>query len=173
MPRHYSQPRRLPVYVIGPSIAYIPLTRGLFALVDAADAEHISRWNWIARPMSHGIYAYRGTKKNGVNKCMSMHRELTQALTPQVDHKNHNTLHNFRANLRPCTGTLNLGNTRIRGDNKTGAKGVFWDSGRQRYQARIRFKGKSMYLGRYSTASEASAVYRRKAAELFGEFALD
>lgn len=85
-----------------------------------------------------------------------------------LDHKDRIKVHNWIDNLRPATGQQNAANSSAQQRNKTGFKGVLKKRGR--FQARINFKGRSLYFGVYDTPEEAHAVYCAKAKELFGEF---
>ncbi|MCO7127838.1 AP2 domain-containing protein [Sporolactobacillus shoreicorticis] len=52
---------------------------------------------------------------------------------------------------------------KIRVDNKTGVKGVYFNKRQQRYVARIQIKNKNIYLGTFSKLEDAATA--RKAAE--------
>ena len=56
-------------------------------------------------------------------------------------------------------------------NNKSGFKGVHWNSNCCKWHAQIRIKGKQTYLGLFMTAEEAHAAYVAVAKEHFGEFA--
>jgi hypothetical protein len=83
-------------------IRYIPLTRGLFAIVDAEDYEWLSRYKWYAgsSKSSRTLYARRYSPSGVV----LMHRMIMNP--PKglvVDHINGNGLDNRRCNLHICT----------------------------------------------------------------------
>lgn len=88
-----------------------------------------------------------------------------------IDHKDRVRDNNTLANLRLATSTQNKQNLPIFRNNKSGVKGVCWDSERQKWSSRIKLKDKHLHLGRFREFSAAVAV--RKAAELkyYGEFA--
>lgn len=87
----------------------IPLTQGLYALVDAADYELLAKYSWHAKPDRNTVYAR--TRIPGGGPRMLMHRLLTGAQSGQlVDHINGNGLDNRRANLRLCTAAENIRN---------------------------------------------------------------
>lgn len=75
-----SKPRRVAVQVIGPSIAYLPLTRGLFAIIDAEDVEKCSQWSWGATSTPHDSTTYaRATERileTGKVRSFTLHRFL-------------------------------------------------------------------------------------------------
>src|SRR3990167_5658255 len=94
-PRMHSEPPPVP------GARWVPLTRGLFALVDEADFAWVSQWTWCVQ-RSWKNYAVRrnGRRVSGTYK-VRMHRDLLGAAAGQVvDHINGDGLDNRRANLR-------------------------------------------------------------------------
>lgn len=88
----------------------------------------------------------------------------------QVDHINRNRLDNRFENLRKCTNTQNQINSSVPKNNTTGYKGVLTTpSGK--FQARLGYNGKKLYLGLFRTAEEANECVLQKTRELYGEFA--
>ncbi len=73
-----------------PRDRYIPLTRGLWAVVDVADFERLNKHRWYASPSGGGkMYARRNTKTGTI----LMHREIMKPPKGKhVDHKDHNGL---------------------------------------------------------------------------------
>ncbi|MBA5956261.1 HNH endonuclease [Pseudomonas lactis] len=55
-----------------------------------------------------------------------------------IDHINGDPADNRWTNLRVCTQSLNLRNTALRSDNRTGIHGVHWDISMNRWVATIR-----------------------------------
>ena len=97
-----------------------------------------------------------------------MHRFVLDMLskkedTKDVDHKNHKTLDNRKNNLRICEHYENIISQKIRIDNTSGRKGVYWDKSRQKWMASITFNKHTIYLGRFDTFEEA--VKAREEAE--------
>ncbi len=90
----FGSPRRQPHCLRAPEapnedICYIPLTRGLHAIVDAADCEWLSRYKWYAtRPSPSGrVYAARGNRGAKI----WMHRMIMRPPKGMVvDHSNGN-----------------------------------------------------------------------------------
>lgn len=64
-----------------------------------------------------------------------------------------------------------LRNAKIRGDNTSGYKGVCWDNERQKWLAQVSLKGKTKYIGRYTTAQEASDAYQKFCQEYYSKSA--
>ncbi len=85
----------------------------------------------------------------------------------RVDHANRDRADNRLVNLRLATHDENLRNCKTRSDNKSGVKGVSWDSARSKWAVSVgRVK-----MGRFDTLEEAIAVRQRGASEAFRSFA--
>ena len=90
----------------------------------------------------------------------------------QIDHANQIKDDNRWSNLRAASHSQNMHNVKIRSDNSSGYKGVWFDGGsNKKWRASIKHNGKKINLGVYNTPEEASEVYKKKAIELMGEFA--
>lgn len=89
----------------------------------------------------------------------------------EIDHINGDAADNRWANLREATREENNRNARRRRDNKSGFKGVYWNSRDLRWMASVRRGGKQRYLGSFTTPEEAHAAYASAARENYGEFA--
>jgi len=140
---HVRQTYRLPIRVIGPSIAYVPLTKNRFAVIDAEDIDRVGVYNWYTVQAKPNAYA---ANKNAEGAPILLHRFLLKT-DLQIDHIDGNGLHNWKGNLRPSTQQQNLWNQRI--------------------------NRKRMHLGTFLTREEAHAAYCEAAKQLFGEFAND
>jgi hypothetical protein len=143
-------------------IVKIPLTRGLFATIDAADFERVSQFKWQAMNSRDVFYAVNTGK-------VMMHRFIL-GLTPndpEVDHRNRNGLDNRRENLRLATRSQQMANRRLFTQTSTGYKGV----ARRGAKFAAYIGARRMYLGLFPTAEAAALAYDAKAVELFGEFA--
>jgi hypothetical protein len=149
-----------------PTDRFIPLTRGLWAVVDVKDFERLNKYRWYASPSGGGkMYARRSTRTGTI----SMHREIMNPPKGmQVDHWDHNGLNNRPDNLRNCTPQQNQWNRSPRG-KKSRFKGVYPSGGK--WCAMIKHKGKSHYLGTFEDEAEAARARDRKAYELEGEYA--
>lgn len=150
----------------------IPLTQGKFAIVDDEDYEWLNQWKWCAFINESGqCYAARGTRRNHQRKTILMHRLIMNATKGQIiDHKNHNSSDNRRANLRICTHQQNDRNRRkVFGSSKF--KGVSWKKSNSCWCAYIKINGKHKSLGFFHNEIDAAKAYDVKAKELFGEFA--
>jgi len=142
----------------------IPLTQGLYALVDGEDYLSLIQHKWHAQKDGNTYYAvrYRGIK---------MHREILRLSTGvQADHRNSNGLDNRKCNLRICTNSENNANRRIQ-CHSSRFKGVTWIKRDKKWQSQIGFNGKLIYLGRFDDEIKAAEAYDKAAKRLFGEFA--
>jgi hypothetical protein len=90
-----------------------------------------------------------------------------------IDHENRIPTDDRIENLRPCTMSQNLANSKLASTNKSGYKGVcFWKSANY-YVAQIQVNGIRIHLGYFKDPAEAHAAYMKAAREHFGEFATD
>ena len=146
----------------------IPLSRGKFAIVDAADFELVNRYKWHANKGGRTYYATSQEKRRAI----SMHRLILNAPAGLfVDHINHNGTDNRRANLRFCTWAENCRNSLPRQGESSRYKGVHWCKRRKKFFATITFNRKKRGLGYFDCEIDAAKAYDKKAKELFGEFA--
>lgn len=91
--------------------------------------------------------------------------------TCQVDHINGDRSDNRLVNLRAATNAQNCANRRIRRDNRSGLKGVYFHNQSGKFRAEICVNGRSKTIGSFDTASAAHAAYCGAAQKHFGEFA--
>lgn len=121
-----------------------------------------------------GIYAITNNKE--LDHLRLLHRFIFNAdKNLFVDHKDGNTLNMRKSNLRHCSNEENLKNRKIPITNKSGAKGVYWDThiSTPKWRANIKLHDKTYYLGYYEKFEDA--VKARKEAEILlqGEFSRD
>jgi hypothetical protein len=95
----------------------IPLSRGLFATVDAADYDWLMQWRWSTHASKNraGRYSYAAVRTWRDERWRStlMHRAITRPESGfVVDHINGDGLDNRRSNLRICTVSQNNSNRR-------------------------------------------------------------
>lgn len=143
----------------------IPLGGGLYAYVDAADYEWLSRYRW-------SLYSGGYVARRAGRKWILMHREIMQPLDGMiVDHMDGNKANNCRFNLRVCTPDENRHNHAKRSDSTSRFKGVGRDNRCGKYRARFMHKGITMWLGYFDDEVEAARAYDHKAVECCGPFA--
>jgi hypothetical protein len=150
-------------------IMAIPLTQGLFALVDGKNFERISKHKWYAEKNGNGYYARRWANGRQVRLHQEVFGEVSAGMV--IDHANRCGLDNREQNLRACTHRENLCNTAMSSHNKTGYRGVSFDKNRNKWQATISVKGRPTHLGRYIDISDAAIAYDKEALEQYGEYA--
>jgi hypothetical protein len=143
----------------------IALSRGLVAIVDAADFDALCERPWYAKPARNGsksFYACSGGEM--------MHRVLMRAPAGLVvDHWNGDGLDNRRANLRLCGQRENVINRRVK--NRSGYRGVQRTSSGS-WRARISIDGQWRHIGTYPDAVSAARAYDEAALALHGAFAV-
>lgn len=151
----------------------ILLTQGQKALVDDADYERLSKFNWCVFRRKGTFYAMRGLwLGEGKQRTLLMHRAILGLRSNQkVDHVDGNGLNNTRSNLRVATTSENGMNRGKQKNNKSGFKGVCFFARTNKWVAYIRVNRKSRNLGYFFTPEEAHAAYCAAASELHGEFA--
>ncbi len=88
----------------------------------------------------------------------------------EIDHIDLCRSNNIFSNLRDSTHGQNGGNVTVRKHSRSGIKGVHLNK-YGKYRASITIKGKTKFLGNYSTDAEASEAYAAAAQKHFGEFA--
>lgn len=148
------------------STATIELNHGKVAIIDLADEALVRPYRWRAFQTEWG-YWYAAT-----SKATLLHRFLLDAPKGlRVDHINRDTLDCRRANLRLCTVSQNNANAKRPRHNKSGFKGVSYDSKNDRWYACISVNDKTRAIGTYSTPEEAARAYDDAAREIHGEFA--
>jgi hypothetical protein len=143
----------------------IPLTRGLYTLVDPEDFDSLSQFKWHAAVSKRGrAYAVRGRPS-----VIRMHQEIMG--TSYVDHINGDGLDNRRCNLRVATPSQNACNRRRQGvPSKTGFHGIKPNG--NHWAAHVSVNRKRVYLGTFATPAEAARAYDLAAITAYGEFAV-
>lgn len=160
-----------PIRVEG-NVAYVLLTQGYEAIVDASSVPIVKGFNWTANVKQNTVYAYRKVSIAKKAVTVRLHRVIICAPDgTQVDHINGNGLDNRRQNLRLATAVDNMRNQGRRADNKSGFKGVDWVKRKRKWRATIRFGGRKKLLGLFETPQSAHEAYAEAAQRLFGAFA--
>lgn len=154
-------------------VAYVPLSKGYEAIIDAKDAKLVSWWSWYANEKPRTVYAVAKIPKSSGSSVLKMHRLLTNAPEGMdVDHINGNDLDNRRSNLRVVTRAENRANSKGRRDSASGLKGTTFIKAKNRWRATITVRGVLHHLGSgFKTAQEAHEAYLAAAKRLNGDFA--
>lgn len=156
---------------------HIPLSRGLFAVVDDEDYERLACFKWHASAQPGGLFrAARDAPRPHRHKIL-MAREILGVSQDAVvvDHRNGDPLDNRRENLRVATVTENVRNSAGWGRRSAPYKGIAMVKRDCRlarpWVAKICVNRRRIHLGYFATPEEAAAAYNRAATEHFGEFA--
>ncbi len=138
-------------------IAFVTLTKGYCAIIDADDAPMIGLDNWQVFLSRNGT-PYASARAHG--RAIRMHRKIMNAPDDmEVDHKNGDGLDNRKQNLRFATHSQNM-------SNRGGANGCTWHAVSGKWMARIKTK----YIGLFDTEQEASEAYKNASKAVKGEF---
>ncbi len=146
----------------------IKLTKNKYAIIDDDQYDSLSLYKWHAALRMKSKW-YAVTTING--KKMSMHRFLLEPPKGlEIDHINGNSLDNRISNLRSCTHAQNMRNRKLNINNKTGYKGVFMSSSKNKYRAQIRANGIAIHLGYFENALDAYKSYLSAATKIDKSF---
>lgn len=154
------------------AIAWISLTKGLWAIIDAADIALVQGIKWHLKIGRTCFYASTDVRdKEGCWRHRLLHRLLLGNPSSPVDHANSDGLDNRRSNLRLCSASQNACNSRLSKANSSGFKGVSFHKRQRAFSAQVRVDGRIVRLGSFATAEEAHVAYCRAAKLHYGEFA--
>jgi hypothetical protein len=165
-----------------PSLALVPLTKGLFAIISMVDFNDVGQGHWQARRTGRATTYYAGRSvflPGEKQKTLLLHRLIASRMglpvDRDVDHENGNGLDCRRSNLRSATCSENMWNSRAQAGTKTGVKGVNLQRGRDgsadRYRARLSVNGSDVFVGNFDTLDAAAAAVASARLRLHGAFA--
>lgn len=156
-------------------VAFVALSKGLFALIDRVDARAVGRHVWQVKLRPRGTaYAVTTMRVGERRRMVSLHRfvwELHSMSVPLVDHENGWGLDCRTTNLREANHRQNAWNAATQRGTASGVKGVTWDKRRRHWKVRISQGGRRYELKPCKRKRDAVAAIRRAALELHGEFA--
>ena len=163
-----------------PTARYIPLSQGLYAIIDAKLYDYLNQWIWSAvwYETSHGFYAFRNERgSDGKGRAVLMHRQIL-GLGPgdprEGDHGLQDTLDNRmfvggKENLRIATRRENQRNRKKKITARSSKKGV-WQYGKWWFSEIWTDDGR-IFLGNFRTEELAHAAYCEAAFKYHGRFA--
>lgn len=152
----------------------IPLSKGGFAIVDAADYERISYWKWYETDLGYVARVSRKGDGGRPKRTIFLHNQVMGCIgDAEPDHRNQDKKDNRKCNLRPSDRSQNTANKGLKSTNTTGFKGVTRSERIKGcvYYSSITCRGIRYSLGKYENPEDAAYAYDFKAIELFGEFA--
>lgn len=88
----------------------------------------------------------------------------------QIDPINGDRSDNRIDNLRDVSPAQNMQNTSSR-DGTSQFRGVSWDETNQKWRTKLKYKGKTIHVGRYYSEESAARAFNAKALSLWGSFA--
>jgi len=149
------------------SYGVIPLTRGLFAIIDTEDIEELNKYTWHATNKGYAARRLRVNEGRGIEL---MHRRLL-CLSGKIqgDHINRDKLDNRKSNLRTASNGENQINQPPDKTNKTGYKGVAKLRNRRGYIAQAYINNEYMYLGYFLDKHAAAEAYNNAVQAYYGE----
>lgn len=157
-----TMPKSHNKYEIGEKVTKFFFDDETYFLVDTKDFLTVSKYKWHKTPKGY-VRSSKGY----------LHRILTQCPNDKVvDHINHNTLDNTRANLRICTKSENNFNRLTSNPNSsTGERGISYSHRDNSYIARFSFNDENYHLGNFISQYEAliALVRARLAISEFSE----
>lgn len=134
-------------------------------LVDIDDLSIVKNVHWYRTGRGHEYV-------EGGFPAQRLHRLIMGAPDNMVvDHINGITTDNRKSNLRICTISENVKNQCMGKRNKSGYKGVYFHSGRNKWHTQIRANGKRIHIGYFDNKEEAAKAYNEAAIKYHGEFA--
>jgi hypothetical protein len=142
----------------------IPLSQNQVALVDDADFGALAQFRWCYRGERNGGqgYAVRHHKVDGKDRLLYLHREVLPAPKGyETIFLNHDRLDCRRENLKVVTKQEARQHHRVRGDSKSGIKGVKFNPEFNTWTAQVYRDGHCYTIGTYSTQNDAIAAYER------------
>ena len=166
-----------PIRIEG-DVAYVPLTKGYEAVIDASDAPLAAGTPWTSLEIRRkdgslrAVYARRTIyQPDRPPQTEYLHRVISGADGHEfVDHRDRDGLNCRRANLRPATNAENVQNCARPAHNTSGVKGVSWDRALEKWQARIQVRGEKRYLGHFRCITAAALAYAKASRALHGDF---
>jgi hypothetical protein len=88
-----------------------------------------------------------------------------------IDHINNDKTDNRIENLREANASQNNHNSRLRKDNNSGVKGVYWSKQHNKWRVQIGVNGKNKYFGLHDDLELAELVAQEARNEYHKEFA--
>ena len=143
-------------------------------LVDNENFQELSKYHWTLYKNKNILYAKRHIIIEGKRTTLKMHRFVMGLKTNDkliVDHINHNSLDNRKANLRICSQSENCRNKTSHKNSSSKYLGVSFNKKCKKWQYQICSNKKTIHLGLYINEIDAAKAYNNAAIKYHGEFA--
>ena len=141
----------------------IPLTRGMFALVDDEDYEFLMQFKWHAKHTNYeNYYACHSAWNKETKKKHDVYLHRLIMNTPKgmdCDHEDGVKLNCQKYNLRNCSHKNNMENMGRHKDCSSQYKGVSFIKQTGKWRARIFYENKEIRLGHFNTELEAAIAH--------------
>lgn len=162
--KHGEQVRILNKYDLSGEYGIGYTSKGEEFYFDLEDYDKIKKYTWGLNELKYVVSAPFG-------KSTRMHILIMNPPKGMVvDHINHMTYDNRKENLRICERSQNQMNQKLRSDNTSGRKGVYFDKSRNKWMASIAFGGRTKYLGRFDNKEDAIRAREEAEEKYFGEY---
>lgn len=139
-------------------------------LIDDDSYDVVKGYKWMLLGSAPYLYAISYHD----NTHTLMHRLIAKANQGEiVDHINHNTLDNRKANIRVCSHCENMANRKMSKSNKTGVRGVYLDTrykNKDVYRAEVRSNGER-HRKTFTSLDDAKHWVMEMSKHLHGNFA--
>ena len=152
-------------YIIHNNFAEIAVKKNGGFIYTKIDLEDVDRCRDFGI-WSIGKNGYVANYKNGI---YLSHFIMNCPKGLEVDHIYHDVLDNRKSQLRIATSSQQKMNTRIRSDNTSGHRGVYYDKSRDTWNVSIRANGQSFHK-RFKTYKEACIYAEEIYEKEFGEY---
>lgn len=161
------------VYMIDNELRDIPIPgiEGKYKITKEGNLYSVSSNMFVKGRINRSGYLTYNIWFSGKCKGYSIHRLVAISFIPNPDnlpivhHKDGNRLNNNKDNLEWTTNKGNIDAYIL----TTGKRGVSKCPDRELYESRLRFNGKKLHLGRFTTQEAAYEAYRLKYIELYGK----
>ena len=141
----------------------IELTQNQCALVDDEDFDWLSKINW-----HYQLYAVSNKGKYMHITILEYHKiEIPKG--HEIDHKDQNELNNQKYNLRVITHSQNIFNVKLRNNNTSGVRGVYFETKKNKWYSKIEVNYKHIHLGYYEKFEDAVNARQRAERRYFKE----
>jgi hypothetical protein len=173
------------IYIIMVDYKFLFMTRESFKFIkdyenymisDLGRVFSIKRNKFLKPGITNKGYYYVILCDYGIRKKFYIHKLVAKTFLDNkdnklcIDHINNITTDNRLENLRYATLKENSHNARIRKDNTSGIKGIYFHKQRNKYCVQIMINNKNKHIGYFKTLEEATIARKKVANENFKEF---